>query len=147
MALTTPELQPIGALYKLHAFFLPTQDFSSSRTQLNQSQDPKSWSKSSPRESGSGFAGAVEKLAGSRLSSTGHSQVARGAPAALSESESGARREAGAFPPSEAASSLWSLSAGLPRLNHQPVSTSGAGRAAPSNPGLHNAGGRAPAAA
>lgn len=89
----------------------------------------------------------MEKLAGGRLSSSGFSQEARGAPAALLESESGAPREAGALPLSAAASALRFLSPRLPLVNQQPVSTSGAGRASPSNPCLHNAGGRAPAAA
>lgn len=93
-----------------------------------------------------GSGGAAAKLAGGRLSSTGHCQAARGAPAALSQSGSGAPREAGALPPSEAASLLRSLSPQLPQLNQQPLSSSGSGHAAPSNPCLHNAGGRAPAA-
>ena len=89
----------------------------------------------------------MEQLGGGSLSSTGHSHGARGAPAALSKSGSGARREAGALPRSQAASFLRSLSPQLPQINQQPLSTSGSGHAAPAAlASLTRAGGRAPAA-
>ena len=111
-ALTTPGLRR-GHCKRFSPSSLPRRTSTRARTQLNQSQEPKPWSKSSRGESGSGFAGAAERLAGCRLSSGGLSPQTRGAPAALAESEPGAPREARALPPSAAASALGLLPPGL----------------------------------
>lgn len=123
------------------------KNFSSSLHPALSVSSPEIVERVQSRESGSGFAGAVEKLAGSRLSSTGHSQEAPGAPLRSGSPGLAHRgRQARSHSPQSFLPSGVSLPR-LPQVNQKPVSTSRAGRASPSHPCLHKAAGRAPAAA